>query len=208
MGSVMFFRWRSWGPFDVVGEFFVTFVVRFSMLPRQRILVERLLRRVDTDKTRRVMALDTAIIEKLAKVGLTVMRPDVHAPAASMPLFISRVAAGFPSPADDYVEKVLDLNEYCMPNRAASFFLRVSGHSMTGAGIHDGDILVVDRSITPKSGNVVIAVLDGELTVKRMVRKNGRVLLMPENPDYPTITIDPEQDFSVWGAVTFVVHKV
>ena len=79
---------------------------------------------------------------------------------------------------------------------------------MTGAGIHDGDMLVVDRGITPKSGNVVIAVLDGELTVKRMVRKNGRVLLMPENPDYPTITIDPEQDFSVWGAVTFVVHKV
>lgn len=154
------------------------------------------------------MSLDAAIIEKLAKVGLTVMRPDVHAPSASMPLFISRVAAGFPSPADDYVETALDLNEYCMANRAACFFLRVTGHSMTGAGIHDGDILVVDRSITPKSGNVVIAVLDGELTVKRMVRKGGMVLLMPENKDYPVITIDPEQDFSVWGVVTFVVHKL
>jgi len=79
---------------------------------------------------------------------------------------------------------------------------------MTGAGIHDGDMLVVDRGITPKSGNVVIAVLDGELTVKRMARKGGRVLLIPENSDYPTITIDPEQNFSVWGVVTFVVHKV
>ncbi|WP_436395111.1 LexA family protein [Acidithiobacillus ferriphilus] len=154
------------------------------------------------------MSLDAAIIEKLSKVGLTVMRPDVHAPSASMPLFISMVAAGFPSPADDYVEKALDLNEYCMPNRSGSFFLRVTGHSMTGAGIHDGDILVVDRSITPKSGNVVIAVLDGELTVKRMVRKGGMVLLMPENKDYPVITIDQEQDFLVWGTVTFVVHKL
>ena len=69
-------------------------------------------------------------------------------------------------------------------------------------------MLVVDRGITPKSGNVVIAVLDGELTVKRMARKGGRVLLIPENSDYPTITIDPEQNFSVWGVVTFVVHKV
>ena len=154
------------------------------------------------------MSLDAALIEKLAKVGLIVMRHDVHAPSASMPLFISRVAAGAPQPADDYVEKALDLNEYCMPNRAASFFLRVSGHSMTGAGIHDGDILVVDRSITPKSGNVVIAVLDEELTVKRMVRKSGKVLLAPENPEYPAITVAPEQDFSVWGVVTFVVHKV
>ena len=154
------------------------------------------------------MSLDAAIIEKLAKVGLTVMRPDVHAPAALMPLFISRIAAGAPQPADDDVEKALDLNEYCMPNRAACFFLKASGHSMTGAGIHDGDMLVVDRGITPKSGNVVIAVLDGELTVKRMARKGGRVLLIPENSDYPTITIDPEQNFSVWGVVTFVVHKV
>lgn len=153
------------------------------------------------------MKLDVRTIEKLAKVGLTVMRRDVHAPSSTVPLFISKVAAGMPSPADDYVEKTLDLNEYCLPHSEASFFLKVSGNSMTGAAIHDGDILVVDRSIPPKSGQVVIAMLDGELTVKRFLNEGGKVLLQPENPDYPTITISPNQDFSVMGTVIFVVHK-
>ncbi|MDD5279047.1 LexA family transcriptional regulator [Acidithiobacillus sp.] len=153
------------------------------------------------------MALDARTIEKLAKVGLTVMRPDAHAPLSAAPLYISKVAAGMPSPADDYVEKTLDLNEYCLPNSEASFFLKVSGNSMTGAAIHDGDILVVDRSIAPQSGQVVIAMLDGEMTVKRLMRKGHKVLLQPENPDYPTITVSPDQDFSVLGTVIFVVHK-
>jgi SOS-response transcriptional repressors (RecA-mediated autopeptidases) len=78
---------------------------------------------------------------------------------------------------------------------------------MTGAAIHDGDILVVDRSIAPQSGQVVIAMLDGEMTVKRLMRKGHKVLLQPENPDYPTITVSPDQDFSVLGTVIFVVHK-
>jgi SOS regulatory protein LexA len=153
------------------------------------------------------MTLDARTIEKLAKVGLTVMRRDAHAPSSTVPLFIAKVAAGMPSPADDYVEKTLDLNEYCLPNSEASFFLKVSGNSMTGAAIHDGDILVVDRSIKTQSGQVVIAMLDGEMTVKRLLRKGGKVILQPENPDYPTITVDSEQDFSVLGTVTFVVHK-
>ncbi|MDD5126053.1 LexA family transcriptional regulator [Methylovulum sp.] len=153
------------------------------------------------------MSLDARTIAKLAKVGLTVMRRDAHAPLSVAPLYISKIAAGMPSPADDYVEKTLDLNEYCLPNSESSFFLKVSGNSMTGAAIHDGDILVVDRSIKPQSGQVVIAMLDGEMTVKRLLRKDGKVLLQPDNPDYPTITVSPDQDFSVMGTVTFVVHK-
>lgn len=104
------------------------------------------------------MALDTITIEKPAKVGLTVMWPDAHASLSAAPLYISKVAAGMPSPADDYVEKTLDLNTYCLPNSGAFFFLRVSGNSMTGAAIHNGDILVVDRSIKHQSGQVVIAI--------------------------------------------------
>lgn len=106
------------------------------------------------------MALDAITIEKLAKVGLTVMWSDAHAPLSAAPLilYISKVAAGMPSPADDYVEKTLDLNTYCLPNSGAFFFLRVSGNSMTGAAIHNGDILAVDRSIKHQSGQVVIAI--------------------------------------------------
>jgi DNA polymerase V len=124
------------------------------------------------------------------------------------PLFGHKVAAGFPSPADDYVEERLDLNRLLVRNRAATFFLRVKGNSMTGAGIFDGDIIVVDRSLEPADRSVVVAVVDGELTVKRLRLQDGRAELHAENPDYAPIRLQQDQELSIWGVVTSAVHTV
>jgi DNA polymerase V len=121
-------------------------------------------------------------------------------------LFIVTVPAGFPSPAEDYAEGPLDLNRYLIHHPAATFFVRVKGDSMTGAGIFCGDLLIVDRAINPVPGNVVIAVVNGDLTVKRFQQEAGRILLMPENPAYTPIVIDPDTDFSIWGVVTKAIH--
>lgn len=137
------------------------------------------------------------------------------APAASpacgregLPLYLSPVEAGFPSPADDYVEKKLDLHEYVVRNEAATFFLRAHGESMLGAGIHNGDLLVVDRSLTAGHNKVVIAALDGELTVKRLVLRHERAYLAPENPDYAEVDITERESLHIWGVVSYVIHKL
>jgi DNA polymerase V len=130
--------------------------------------------------------------------------PHVH---QGLPAFLSGVEAGFPSPADDYVDKQLDLHELMVQHPAATFFVRVQGDSMCQAGIQSGDILVVDRSLEPVSGKVVIAVVNGEFTVKRMIIERGKVFLRPENEKYKQIQITPEVDFQVWGVVTYVIHK-
>lgn len=127
---------------------------------------------------------------------------------SEQPLFSDKVAAGFPSPATDYKEGKLDLNEKLVRNPAATFFVRVSGDSMTGAGIHDGDLLVVDRSLEPRDKKVVIAVINGELTVKRIRIKNKKVTLLPENENYPNLEITEDMDFEIWGVVTNVIHKL
>ena len=121
--------------------------------------------------------------------------------------FVSRIEAGFPSPADDYLEGRLDLNEHLIERPAATFFLRVSGDSMTGAGIYAGDILIVDRSIAPSDGKIVIAAVDGELTVKRLYRRDGHIRLLSENPQYKPIEIAAGQDLHVWGVVIHAVHS-
>ena len=119
-----------------------------------------------------------------------------------LPLYLSPVQAGFPSPAEDYSEQRLDLHKHLVKHESATFFLRASGQSMINAGIFDGDLLVVDRAIAAAHNKVVIAALDGELTVKRLVRRNGRVLLAPENPDYPEIDITEHEYIHIWGVVT------
>lgn len=126
----------------------------------------------------------------------------------AVPLFSATVSAGFPSPADDYIDRRLDLHELVVRHPAATFFVRVAGSSMTGAGIHDGDVLVVDRSLEPAHNRVVVAALDGELTVKRLRRKNGRAWLVPENDAYPAVELDGQQEVQVWGVVTHVVHAL
>ncbi len=127
---------------------------------------------------------------------------------AARPLFLSRVPAGFPSPAEDYVEGSLDLNEHLIAHREATFFMRVQGHSMTGAGIQDGDLLVVDRSLEAGHGDIVVAVVDGELTVKRLWRRGGRVRLLAENPAYAPIDLKDGQELAVWGVVTNIIRSV
>lgn len=126
----------------------------------------------------------------------------------SFPLFLHAVPAGFPSPADDYVEKRLDINEALVNDEEATFFVRVAGDSMTGAGIHDGDILVVDRSVEPAEGDVVIAVLAGELTVKRYEVRSGQPYLVPEAETHDPIPVRKGQELRVWGVAQHVIHEV
>ena len=126
----------------------------------------------------------------------------------SLPLFTGKVAAGFPSPADDYVEKNLDLNELLVQKPAATFFVRAQGESMLGAGIHPNDILVVDRSLEAIPGKVVICAINGELTVKRLERVNDQWQLKAENPAYADIVIHDELELVIWGVVTNVIHPL
>ncbi len=126
----------------------------------------------------------------------------------SLSLFDAAVPAGFPSPAADYEQDKLDLNRHLVKNPAATFFVRVTGDSMIGAGIHHGDLLVVDRSIEPKDKYIVIAVLDGELTVKRIRLTRGKITLVPENESYFSYEITSDNEFEVWGVVTNVIHKL
>jgi DNA polymerase V len=125
----------------------------------------------------------------------------------SFPFYDSAVSAGFPSPADDHISGELDLNHFLISRPTSTFFVRVSGDSMVGASIQDGDVLVVDRSLEPKHKDIVIAVLNGELTVKTLIKEKGTLGLKPENPQYPIIHITEDMDFKTWGVVTSVIHK-
>lgn len=133
--------------------------------------------------------------------------PRLRPPALQRPLFGTRVPAGFPSPADDYVEGQLDLHEYLIARPAATFYVRVVGNSMLGAGIYPGDILVVDRAREARHDAIVVAVVDGELTVKRLYWRADGVALHPENHDYQPIQIGEDIDFEIWGVVCGVVRR-
>jgi DNA polymerase V len=137
----------------------------------------------------------------------TVYKPD-RSTKRLQPIFMAKVPAGFPSPAADYEEDKLDLNKHLIKNPAATFFVRVVGDSMVKAGIHDGDLLVVDRSIEPKDKNVVIAVINGELTVKRIRIRKNKLTLVAENENYKSQEINEEMEFEVWGVVTNVIHAL
>lgn len=137
----------------------------------------------------------------------SVLWPD-RATKWARPLFLASVSAGFPSPAEDYIEGRLDLNRHLIKHPAATFFVRVAGDSMIGAGIHPGDILVVDRALEPQDSNVVIAVIDGELTVKRISQRHGKLFLVPDNQAYEPLEIVEAMEFEVWGVVTSVIHNL
>ena len=137
-----------------------------------------------------------------------IIYPDGNAPASKQPLYANPVCAGFPSPADDYIEGKLDLNEHLIRHPAATFFVRAAGDSMVGAGIHHGDILIVDRALEVSNGDVVIAVLEGELTVKRIRLAGGKRVLAPENSRYKPIELADDAEVTVWGVVTHVIHEL
>ena len=131
-----------------------------------------------------------------------------QATESSHPLFLVPVSAGFPSPADDYVENCLDLNKHLVKHPTATFFVRAKGDSMIDAGIHSGDILIVDRSLDATDKKVVIAVIDGELTVKRIRMIDKKIYLSPENSDFSSTEITESMDFTIWGVVTNVIHAL
>ena len=136
-----------------------------------------------------------------------IYRPD-QATRCKRPLFLVPVSAGFPSPAEDYIEGNLDLNKYLVKHPAATFFVKVTGSSMIDAGIHDGDILIVDRSIKPADKKIIIAVVNGELTVRRIHVTKDKMVLISENKDYKPLQVEGEMDFEVWGVVTNVIHPL
>lgn len=144
--------------------------------------------------------------QALAGDKLHIQLPDINEEVL-IPLHSHKVVAGFPSPADDYVETRLDLNDKLIQNKQATFLLTVQGDSMKKAGIHDGDILVVDRSLTPQDGKIVIAALDGELTVKTLSIKSTGTWLVPENDNYPPIPVREESDIVIWGVVTATIKQ-
>lgn len=154
-----------------------------------------------------------ALLERMKQARLTASLPpgawvpDASASSQVLPLFSHRVTAGFPSPADDYIDQRLDLNEHLVDHPAATFYVRVQGDSMTGANIHDGDMLVVDRALEPVDGKIVIASVNGELTVKRLKIENEGAWLIPENPDYPPLKISEGLDCVIWGVVAHVIHS-
>ena len=124
-----------------------------------------------------------------------------------IPLCTAKVNAGFPSPADDHVDRSLDLNEFLVKHPASTFYVRVEGDSMLDAGIHSDDILIVDKSLELTDNNIVIAVLNDEFTVKRFKRIKDKCYLMPENPAFKPIELSGDMTLQIWGVVTWVLHK-
>jgi DNA polymerase V len=125
----------------------------------------------------------------------------------SIPMFSDSVQAGFPSPAEDHLDLDLNLNDYLVQNPSATFCVKAIGESMKDAGIKSGDIMIVDKSLEPKNRSIVLAVIDGEFTVKRVNVNNDELYLMPENSNFSPIKITEEMDFQVWGIVTYIIHK-
>ncbi len=133
-------------------------------------------------------------------------QPSDYLTKAPLPLMMYRVSAGFPSPCDDYLDCKLDLNEHLISNKASTFLIRAVGDSMANAGILDGDLLVVDRSLRPQSGDIVIAAVGGDFLVKRIRIQAHRILLEAANDNYPTLCISDTAECEVWGVVTSAVH--
>jgi DNA polymerase V len=134
--------------------------------------------------------------------------PAGTAKKIQLPFYAEKLSAGFPSPANDYLEKSLDLNEFLIKNPPATFFVEIQGDSMIGAGIHSGDILIVDRSLEAVHNKIVVAVVNGEFTVKRLYWVKKTVKLMAENPNYKPIEIKEGVEFEIWGVATTVIHKL
>ena len=124
-----------------------------------------------------------------------------------IPLLNDSVSAGFPSPADDYTEENIDLNEHLISNPFSTFFLRVKGESMINAGIRDKDLIIVDKSLIAKPGNIVIAMIDGEFTIKRLSIKNDELYLKAENHNYPDFSFKNHIDVQIWGVVIYSIHS-
>lgn len=145
---------------------------------------------------------------KAIRLPLSLINQLEKEPTQPLLLYDCKVSAGFPSPAQDDLAEALDLNKYLIKHPATTFLVRVSGHSMINAGIHENDILIVDRSIQPKDSKIVVAAIDGQLTVKRLQIKQGKPFLVAENPAYAPIELREGSDLLIWGVVVTVIHAV
>ena len=143
----------------------------------------------------------------MKKEKLTFLKPEKGNNLGQL-LVEQGISAGFPSPADDFKEIRISLDKELVKNKAATFYARVSGESMVGAGLDDGDLLVIDRSLDPESGKIAVCFIDGEFTVKRIKKEEDRLYLMPENKKYKRIEIREENELIIWGVVEYVIKKV
>tara|TARA_B100000579_G_scaffold325016_1_gene274774 strand:+ start:58 stop:504 length:447 start_codon:yes stop_codon:yes gene_type:complete len=125
-----------------------------------------------------------------------------------VPLVKETISAGFPSPAEDHIELGIDLNRYLIKNPISTFFLRVSGNSMNNAGIYNNDLLIIDRSINPIPGHIVVALLDGEFTLKRLVKKKNNYYLKAEKENYPAINLYEYTNIQIWGVAIYSIHEL
>jgi len=141
------------------------------------------------------------------KNNLTFFIPDVEN-TRELPYFSSGIKAGFPSPAADFDESKISLDRVLVKNQEATFYAKASGTSMIGAGIDDGDIMVIDRSLEPQNNKIAVCCIDGEFTVKRIKKTKGEVVLMPENKDYQAIKVTEDNELIIWGIVTYVIKSV
>ena len=146
-------------------------------------------------------------MKKTPKNNLSI-HPLTPESALPLPMAGTGISAGFPSPAEEYMEAGIDLNMELIRNPDATFFGRVKGYSMKDAGISDGDVLVIDKSLEPRNGSIAVCFLDGEFTVKRILKENDAVFLLPANNEFKPIRITEENDFLVWGIVTYVIKKM
>lgn len=141
-------------------------------------------------------------------MNIEILPPSYSNEKSFSDFVISYVKAGYPSPAQDFEEEKLDLNRFIIKHPLSTFLIRVSGNSMKDAGIEDGDILVVDRSLEPRNGDIALCVLNGEFTVKRIkITPENEIYLIPENPDYSEIKIKETDDFQIWGVITYIIHR-
>ena len=145
---------------------------------------------------------------KRIQVGKELSFYSMDEKVLDIPFYQSNVSAGFPSPAEDFMDLDLNLQDYLVQHPSATFCVRVTGDSMQNAGIFSGDVMVVDRALEAKNNNIVLAVLDGEFTVKRIQKRAGKLYLKPENKNFSPIEIIEEMNFQVWGVVTHIIHKV
>lgn len=145
---------------------------------------------------------------KKAEATVTeVARPPLLGKGGAAPLYASRPAAGFPAPGDDQVERILDINDLVVKNPASTFYVRVEGDSMEGAGIFSGDVLVIDRAISAQNGHIVVAAVNGEMVVKRLSRQNGQQILLSENDQYAPILVGEDENCHLWGVVVGSVRQ-
>ncbi|HHU51863.1 MAG TPA: translesion error-prone DNA polymerase V autoproteolytic subunit [Firmicutes bacterium] len=139
-------------------------------------------------------------------MSIIIHPPDLNS-NLPLPNVGNQIVAGFPSPAEDYVEAMLDLNQLLIKNPSATFYGRVKGTSMKDAGVDDGDLLVIDKSLTYRNNALAVCFLNGEFTLKRIKKEGDTLLLMPANPDFQPILVKEDADFAVWGIVTYIIKK-